>query len=51
MVMMADVPERARFALTLEDYRSLPLGLRDKMLEQMSEWRAQEETARNKLKR
>lgn len=50
MVLLADVPERSRFNLTYRDVFELPLGLRDAMLEQIEQWRAQEKSAAAKAR-
>ena len=42
--MLAVVPERAHFNLTYQEVLELPVSLRDKMLEQLVEWRAQEDS-------
>jgi len=46
MALLSDIPDRARFALTYEEVRSLPVRLRDKMMEQIQEWRSQEDSKR-----
>lgn len=51
LCLTAQVPYRAGFNLGYNEVLSLPVRLRDKMLEQIEEWRAQEKDAENKLKR
>lgn len=48
MALLADVPGRARFALTYADVLKLPWGLRDAMLEQLAMWRSQEKSQEKK---
>jgi len=42
--LLARYPNRAGFNLTYQDVRNLPLSLRDRMLEQINEWRSQEKS-------
>lgn len=51
MGLLADVPNRARFAIgSYRDVLDLPVSLRDKMAEQILNWRTQEDSAADKAK-
>ena len=41
--LLSQIPKRAHFGLSYSDYRELPWGLRDKMIKQVNEWRAEED--------
>ncbi len=44
MALLADVHERSRFSLTYSDVLELPVSLRDRMLEEIDQWRAEEDS-------
>lgn len=43
MAFLADIPRRSRFALDYDQYMNLPIRIRDRMAEQIIEWRAEED--------
>lgn len=51
LALTAQMPDRANFQLTPSEVLGLPVRIRDKMLKQLKEWRAQEDAAFAKLKR
>lgn len=50
MSLLADVPDRARFALTLNEVLDLPVWLRTLMVDQINEWRSQEDAEAAKIR-
>jgi hypothetical protein len=48
MALLAEVPNRARFAISWPGVLDLPVSLRDAMLEQIEEWRLQEDSPAKK---
>jgi len=52
MALLSALPDRAHFRLAgYEDLLSIPVSLCDKMLEQLVEWRGQEDAAFAKMKK
>lgn len=51
IALLSVLPDRAHYQLGgYQDLLSLPVSLCDKMLEQLGEWRAQEDAAFSKMK-